>query len=129
MKDFRKLIVQAYRSELLVLRDGINLLNLARHTKPGGWVEFQDWDVNVYAEEVLKKPDLLLVQDHIWTTGSVKQGNIGVWHLIQADTGFEAGAMAVLTSFEGWSKKEVSTLVSQAKKDIRDPKIHTLTDL
>lgn len=27
------------------------LTYLGRYTKPGGWVEFQDWDVNVYSED------------------------------------------------------------------------------
>ncbi|PIG82056.1 hypothetical protein AARAC_000267 [Aspergillus arachidicola] len=53
---------------------------------------------------------------------------IGVWNLLQAETGFEAGAMAVLTRFEGWSKGEVSVLVSGARKDVWDPKVHTLAD-
>lgn len=37
--------------------------------------------------------------------------------------------MAVLTRFEGWSKEEVNVLVSGARKDARDPKVHTLADL
>ena len=40
-------------------------------------------------------------------------------------TGFEAGAMATLTRFEGWSKEEVNVLVSGAKRDVRNPNVHT----
>ncbi|KAE8376118.1 S-adenosyl-L-methionine-dependent methyltransferase [Aspergillus bertholletiae] len=53
---------------------------------------------------------------------------IGVWNLLQAETGFEAGAMAVLTRFEGWSQEEVNHLVSGARKDIRNPDVHPLAD-
>ena len=37
--------------------------------------------------------------------------------------------MAVLTRFEGWSKEDVNILVSGARKDVRNAKVHTLADL
>lgn len=53
---------------------------------------------------------------------------MGTWNLLQLDTGFEAAAMAVLTRFEGWTKDEVSILVSKTKSDIRNHKIHAMLD-
>ncbi|KAE8419823.1 S-adenosyl-L-methionine-dependent methyltransferase [Aspergillus pseudocaelatus] len=151
VKDWRRLMTQAYK-----------------YTKPGGWVEFQDWNVNVYSEDdsikgtsvekyysvvcgsftkagfiISPGPHLgewlqeagfeeVHVQKYRAPVGGWPKDKyyktIGVWNLLQAETGFEAGAMAVLTRFEGWSKEEVNVLVSGARKDVRDPKVHTLAD-
>ncbi|KAE8133574.1 S-adenosyl-L-methionine-dependent methyltransferase [Aspergillus pseudotamarii] len=151
VKDWRRLMTQAYK-----------------YTKPGGWVEFQDWDVNVYSEDdsikgtsvekyysvvcgsftkagftISPGPHLgewlqeagfeeIHVQKYRAPVGGWPKDKyyktIGVWNLLQAETGFEAGAMAVLTRFEGWSKEEVNVLVSGARKDVRDPKVHTVAD-
>jgi len=48
---------------------------------------------------------------------------------MQAETGFEASAMAVLTRFENWSQTEVSILVAKIKNDVRNRNIHGLFDL
>ncbi|KAL1963448.1 hypothetical protein VTN77DRAFT_8349 [Rasamsonia byssochlamydoides] len=53
---------------------------------------------------------------------------LGLWNLLQAETGFEAAAMAVLTRYEGWSKDEVTVLVAQTRSDARNPKIHAFFD-
>ncbi|KAB8202628.1 S-adenosyl-L-methionine-dependent methyltransferase [Aspergillus parasiticus] len=149
VKDWRRLMTQAYK-----------------YTKPGGWVEFHDWDVDVYSEDGSIKGTSVEKYYSVVCGSFTKAGfiispgphlgewlqeagfeeihvekyrapvggwpkdkyykTIGVWNLLQAETGFEAGAMAVLTRFEGWSKEEVSVLVSGAKKDVRDPKVHIL---
>ncbi|KAL1869265.1 protein transport protein bet1 [Paecilomyces lecythidis] len=54
---------------------------------------------------------------------------LGTWNWTQADTGFEAGAMAVLTRHAGWSKEEVQVLVSKTRNDARNPAIHALFNL
>ncbi|KAE8152654.1 S-adenosyl-L-methionine-dependent methyltransferase [Aspergillus avenaceus] len=139
-----------------------------KYTKPGGWVEFQDWEGRIYSEDDSTKGTAVEKYYSLIEPGFAKAGftispgprlgewlraagfvdvqvqkyrapvgawpkdkyykTIGVWNLLQAETGFEAGAMAVLTRFEGWSKDEVSVLVAQANKDIRNPKVHGLAD-
>lgn len=49
--------------------------------------------------------------------------------MLQGEPGYEAGAMAVLTRYEGWSKEEVGILVAKTKADVRNPKIHALVNL
>ncbi|KAL1963787.1 hypothetical protein VTN77DRAFT_7853 [Rasamsonia byssochlamydoides] len=39
---------------------------------------------------------------------------LGTWNLLQAESGFEAGAMAVLTRNEGWSKEELRCVWAEA---------------
>ncbi|KAL1987707.1 hypothetical protein VTN96DRAFT_2547 [Rasamsonia emersonii] len=52
---------------------------------------------------------------------------VGTWNLVQAETaGFEAGGLAVLTRYEGWSKEEVTILSAKSRNDIRNPKIHSM---
>lgn len=53
----------------------------------------------------------------------------GACNLMEAETGFQAGAMAVLTRHAGWKKEEVNILAAKALKDARDPDIHTLFNL
>jgi hypothetical protein len=54
---------------------------------------------------------------------------VGIWNLLQAESGYEAAAMAVLTRYEGWLKEEVSILVSKTRTDSRDRNIHGYLDL
>jgi hypothetical protein len=60
---------------------------------------------------------------------TVVQKQVGLFNLIQAESGFEAAAMAVLTRYEGWSKEEATILVANAKRDARDRSIHSLFHL
>lgn len=48
---------------------------------------------------------------------------------MQAETGFEAGAMALLTRFHGWSADEVRIFTARTLKDARDRNIHPLFHL
>lgn len=57
-----------------------------------------------------------------------KLKKVGLWNLLEAETGFEASAMAVLTRFKGWSAEEVKILAAKVLKDARDPAIHTVFD-
>lgn len=54
---------------------------------------------------------------------------LGAWNLLEADSGFEAGAMAILTRNEGWASDEVKILAQKARSDIRDHRIHSMFDL
>ncbi|KAL1961519.1 hypothetical protein VTN77DRAFT_1640 [Rasamsonia byssochlamydoides] len=151
IKDYGRLLKQAFKN-----------------TVPGGWVECQDWDVNLYSEDGSLKGTSLEKYYKVVPEGFRKGGyvvspgpqleqwfreagfedihvkkykvplgpwpkdkyykEIGVWSLLQGETGFEAGAMAVLTRFESWSKEEVSVLVSKAQSDVRNRAIHSMFD-
>ncbi|KAL2014012.1 hypothetical protein VTN00DRAFT_1537 [Thermoascus crustaceus] len=49
---------------------------------------------------------------------------LGTWNLMEAETGFQAAAMAVLTRYEGWTEDEVNILVAKTKNDARNRDIH-----
>ncbi|KAL1970930.1 hypothetical protein VTN77DRAFT_2764 [Rasamsonia byssochlamydoides] len=151
IKDFRKLLRQCFNC-----------------TKPGGWVEFQDWDARLksedgsvkgtalerYYDEVLSafekagyppRPGPYLeewfreagfVDVHVkkyyvpmgaWPKDPYYK-RIGTWNLLQAESGFRAAAMAVLTRFESWKPEEVEVLAAGALNDVKNPKIHGLFD-
>ncbi|KAL1966263.1 hypothetical protein VTN77DRAFT_4616 [Rasamsonia byssochlamydoides] len=151
VKDWGRLLKQAYK-----------------WTAPGGWVEFQDWNIHMYSEDGSTKGTSIEQYYKVTTEGFTKAGyvvspgpgleqwfreagfedihvqkyripmgpwpkdkyykTLGTWNMLQADTGFEAAAMAVLTRYEGWSKEEVSVLVAKTKSDARNPTIHALFD-
>ncbi|KAL1962435.1 hypothetical protein VTN77DRAFT_9706 [Rasamsonia byssochlamydoides] len=151
IKDFKKLLKQCFK-----------------HTKPGGWVEFQDYDLLPYSEDGTTKdtgveryftaivnafdragyparPGPYLEQwfreagfvDIHTKKYQVPMGawpkdqyykKVGTWNLLQAEQGFQGAAMAVLTRFESWSVDEVTVLASDAKRDVRNRKIHTIFD-
>lgn len=54
---------------------------------------------------------------------------LGAWNLVEAESGFEAGIMAILTRHAGWSKEEVDILVAKTRSDAKNPAIHTLFNL
>jgi hypothetical protein len=58
-----------------------------------------------------------------------EQKEIGAWCLLQAEKGYEALAMAVLTRFQGWSKEEVADLIEKTMVETRDLNIHPLHNL
>ncbi|KAJ9192865.1 hypothetical protein DTO164E3_8011 [Paecilomyces variotii] len=51
---------------------------------------------------------------------------LGAWNFVEAESGFEAGVMAVLTRHAGWTKEEVDILVAKTRNDAKNPAIHTL---
>ncbi|KAL2216651.1 S-adenosyl-L-methionine-dependent methyltransferase [Thermoascus aurantiacus ATCC 26904] len=133
-------------------------------TKPGGWVEFQDWDSACYSEDGTTKDTAIEDYYRLIVEGYESQGyetcpgpkleqwlydagfqdvkaeklripmgtwpkdkkfkTLGAWNLMQAETGFEASVMALLTRFHGWSADEVKVLAAQTLKDARDRNIH-----
>ncbi|KAK7449576.1 hypothetical protein CaCOL14_013289 [Colletotrichum acutatum] len=50
--------------------------------------------------------------------------DIGGWGLANLDYFLETAALGILTNIKGWSKEEVIVLCSQARKEMRDPRIH-----
>ncbi|KAN0075178.1 S-adenosyl-L-methionine-dependent methyltransferase [Elaphomyces granulatus] len=165
IKNFKKLVQQAYNC-----------------AKPGGYVEFQDWDcmlesedgsfsgtnIERYYKEVLGAfekvgyctrpgPSLekwfheagfedIHVQRYRAPLGTWpkdehymmvvadvcslrEQKEIGAWCLLQAEKGYEALAMAVLTRCQGWSKEEVADLIEKTMVETRNLNIHPLHNL
>ncbi|KKA16274.1 Methyltransferase [Rasamsonia emersonii CBS 393.64] len=140
----------------------------ARYAKPGGWVEFQDWNQYPYSEDGSLKgttferyfnemvgafykngyegspgPHLEqwfreagFVDIHVhkyrapmgtWPKDPYYK-KIGTWMMLQGDQAYEAGAMAVLTRNEAWSKEEVAVLAAKTKEDAHNRNIHALFD-
>lgn len=79
------------------------------------YVRYDPWTLNVARSLIL------------WT--SYYQKVLGAWNLLEADSGFEAGAMAILTRNEGWGRDEVKILAQKARNDIRNHNIHSMFDL
>ncbi|KAJ9218230.1 hypothetical protein DTO166G4_96 [Paecilomyces variotii] len=151
IKDFPKLLTECFNN-----------------TVPGGWVEFQDWDLNMYSQDgsttgtsieqyynigirayektghvVSPGPHLeqwfheagfteIHVQKYLLPMGPWPKEehlkSLGMWNLLQASTGFEASALAVLTRYENWTPSDVVHLAEKAKLDARDRNIHALFD-
>ncbi|KAL1993674.1 hypothetical protein VTN49DRAFT_2343 [Thermomyces lanuginosus] len=140
IKNYEKVIRECYRS-----------------VKPGGWVEFQDWDVNPTSEDGSLK-GIALERYYITKSTAPSRGRgkhprgencrflrcldkdkylsvfipfmkLGAWNQAQAEAnGFEAGALAVLTRYKNWSKEEVTVLASQARADGQRRDIHMVHD-
>ncbi|KAL1995918.1 hypothetical protein VTN49DRAFT_784 [Thermomyces lanuginosus] len=135
IRDFGRLIKQCYRS-----------------VKPGGWVEFQDWDGYPYSEDgSLNGTGLQKYYDEVYgafekagyevrpgpkleewfkDAGFVNiQKEIGTWMQVVVEAGFEAGALAALTRYKEWTREEVIALASRARADGRNRGVHTIGDL
>ncbi|TQN64788.1 Secondary metabolism regulator LAE1, partial [Colletotrichum shisoi] len=50
--------------------------------------------------------------------------DIGGWGLANLDSFLESAALGTLTNIKGWSREEVLVLCAQARKEMRDPRIH-----
>ena len=80
ISDFPLLVRQAYKSvSTSVSRSSCSQsLNLNRHTKPGGWVEFSDWDLNVHSDDGSLTPDHAFKQLHtLFQQGCGVMGRVG----------------------------------------------------
>lgn len=54
--------------------------------------------------------------------------SIGAWNALQAQSGFEAAAIAVMTRFESWGSAQVKDLVQRTLNDVRNRSIHAIFD-
>ncbi|KKA25952.1 UMTA methyltransferase family protein [Rasamsonia emersonii CBS 393.64] len=132
IKNFPRLVRQCYR-----------------YAKPGGWVEFQDWDSRITSEDNSTKGTSIKryynevlgaferngyetspgphLEQWFRDAGFVDvQKKVGTWCMLQAEQGFEAGGLAVLTRFENWSKEDVVDLAKKAVADAHNRNIHPL---
>jgi len=141
-----------------------------QHTKPGGWVEFQDLDINMYSDDDsftddldLKKWNRLLIDGYRKLArepcpGPMLEGwlkdagfenvthkkykmpagpwpkdkhykEIGAYNLFQLLEGFEAFSLAPFTRKLGWTVPEVQVLLTGVKKDVQNPRVHSMFDL
>jgi len=51
------------------------------------------------------------------------------WMQQNLDAGFSAWGMATLTRGLGWSKEKVEELLTEARKDLRDTRIHAYAEV
>ncbi|KAL1991052.1 hypothetical protein VTN49DRAFT_5556 [Thermomyces lanuginosus] len=133
------------RSLMVSIRDHGKLLKgCYRSVKPGGWVEFQDWDGYPTSEDgsfngtrdrtVLQGSPKLeqwfkdagFVNIHVekfvipYGVGPKDKHfkKLGAWNQAQAEAnGYEGVALAALTRRKNWTKDEVIVLASQARAD------------
>ena len=54
---------------------------------------------------------------------------VGSWNLVQIEDGLEAFTLRLFTQFLGWKPEEVTVLLANVRKDLRDPRIHAQFDL
>ncbi|KAK2730808.1 hypothetical protein FQN55_005509 [Onygenales sp. PD_40] len=125
--------------------------------KPGGWVEFQDWDTHPYSMDNSHQGTAIRYFFDVVLEAFAKQGyitnpggnlerifkeagfinvhvkkyrkRVGAYNILQFDEAIEGGAMAVLTRHEKWKPEEVQVLIAKARADARRPDIHILFDM
>ncbi|KAI4235988.1 MAG: hypothetical protein LQ349_002822 [Xanthoria aureola] len=120
-------------------------------TKPGGYSEFQDYDLVYYSEDGTLTDDLAIQK---WITiflqaardfgrdpcpgprlaglmrdAGFQNKTVGAWNLVQIEDGLEAFTLRLFTQVLGWKSEEVHVLLANVRKDLRNPKIHAQFDL
>ncbi|KAL8728117.1 MAG: hypothetical protein Q9181_005459 [Wetmoreana brouardii] len=127
-------------------------------TKPGGYAEFQDYDLHYYSEDGTLTEDLpisnwintLLQASRDFNrdpcpgaklAGYMRDAGfkdvqetryklpIGPWPRDKHLEGLEAFTLRLFTQFLGWRTEEVQVLLANVRKDLRNPKIHAQFDL
>jgi len=143
---------------------------MKRNLRPGGWAEFQDYDITVYSDDDPKQPEC---ETYKWAKTLIKlvesMGRepapgpklekwmrdagfvnvkakkiklpIGPWakdarlkelgtcNLIQTLNGLEAFSLRILCDVGKMSEEEVHVLLSQVRKEMKNPKMHQMYDL
>ncbi|KAE9576802.1 hypothetical protein CGMCC3_g7306 [Colletotrichum fructicola] len=112
--------------------------NTFKNTHPGGWVEFQDWDL------LFKSDDGSITDDHysmkmikMFMEGSRKiKCPLGMWpkdpylrdlghmNMIQALDGLEAYNLRLYTGVLGWTVAEAQVLFAHVRNEIRNNAFH-----
>ncbi|OQV04128.1 Methyltransferase domain-containing protein [Cladophialophora immunda] len=138
-----------------------------QNVKPGGWVEFQDWDTKIYSKDGSLTEETALFKFHYYTCGrrsaagydsqpgpkiegwlqdagfinvqavklpiplgtwpkDPKYKQVGICNYLQFQAGMEGIAIGCLarTADDPWSIEEVQVLLAEARRDMKNPKIH-----
>ncbi|KAI9884801.1 MAG: hypothetical protein M1823_003412 [Watsoniomyces obsoletus] len=122
--------------------------NCYKHLKPGGWVEFQDFDLLYRSDnESLRSEHQLLYWDKQFLEGVNRDGKdpspgpklkgtmaerprsgkpkkLGLYNHWQIDEGLEAFSLALFTRVLKWSPEEIQVLLAKVRNDLKDPTIH-----
>ncbi|KAJ9352223.1 hypothetical protein DTO027B9_5924 [Paecilomyces variotii] len=104
-----------------------NVLPAMRKTgvEPGPGPKLEGWFRDAGFEEIHVEKFVLPIG--AWPKDK-RLKTLGAWNLVQAETGFEASAIAALTRHAGWAKEEVNVLVAKTLADARNPDIHGMFD-
>lgn len=57
------------------------------------------------------------------------QKTVGAWNLVQLEDGLEGFTLRLYTQFLGWKADEVRVFLAKVRKDLQNPRIHTMYDL
>lgn len=140
------------------------------NTKPGGWVEIQDFDLMYYSQDNSLPEDSYILR---WLTtlfsGSDQFGRdprpgpklkgwmedagfqnmgsrkvkipvgpwpkdpqlkeLGTYNLVQVLTGLEAFTLRLFCNVLGWTEDEVTVLLAGVRRELKNPRIHSMFDL
>ncbi|EOD52356.1 putative umta methyltransferase family protein [Neofusicoccum parvum UCRNP2] len=116
--------------------------NCFRSLKPGGWIELQDYVMQIYSHDGSVKPDSALIK---WPAeilkGMEKLGlegepgkhletwkEVGLLNLANFNEGISPFSMRVLTHALGWTKEEVDALMAQVRTELKKKSIHPIHD-
>ncbi|EFE39822.1 hypothetical protein TRV_05460 [Trichophyton verrucosum HKI 0517] len=149
IRDWPRLIKQAFTPRLTKQTSSC--------TKPGGWVEFQDWDGTIRSDDdTLKGTHLFQLQETVkeafiemginanpgaecgsWlkdagfiniTTQDKHLKTVGAYNLLQHTKGL--GGIANLPLIKkGWQPEEIEVLLSKTREDLRNRSIHAYFNL
>ncbi|KAK2050679.1 S-adenosyl-L-methionine-dependent methyltransferase, partial [Colletotrichum somersetense] len=127
-----------------------------RNTNPGGWVEFQDYDLQWKSDDGTLKDEHFTSQCpqpgsklEVWVKGAgfVNINHqrfkipIGDWpkdphykecgliNLMQVLDGLEGFTLRIFTSVLGWTKEEVFVLLAEMRRELKSRAFHAYIDL
>jgi hypothetical protein len=130
----------------------IGLNSSFRHTKPGGWVEFGEFDIDYYSQDgTLAKDSALrrwlecldlasrnvaersqagtsMAKTRLSLAANKRQKKIGAYNLTQLYEGLQGFSLRPFTKYLGWTPEELEVLLVEVRKDLRNRNIHAMFD-
>ncbi|EOD46873.1 putative methyltransferase domain-containing protein [Neofusicoccum parvum UCRNP2] len=114
-----------------------------KYLKPGGWIELQDFNMQVYSMDgSLKKDSYLTRYLEETLAGMISLGvepepgpkmaewkQVGLLNLANFADGLEGFSMRLLTGLRGWKKEEVEVHMAHVKKELKTRSIHPQHDM
>ncbi|KAL1635666.1 hypothetical protein SLS58_010169 [Diplodia intermedia] len=119
--------------------------------RPGGWLELQDFTMQVYAtdgslpadsylstylRETLEGMRAMGVEPEPgeklrgWVEGAgLENKQVGLFNLANFADGLEGFSMRILTGLRGWKKEEVEVHVAELRKELKNRAIHPQHDM